>query len=99
MQRDVSNTPLQALTLMNDPVYVGIAEAFGKRIIKEGGTTIDDRIDWAFRTTLTRAPREPERLLLHSAFETVRSESGSEEKAWREVATILLNLHETINRS
>ncbi len=99
VKRDVSNTPLQALTLMNDPVYVGIAEAFGKRIMKEGGTTIDARIDWAFRTTLTRAPREPERLLLHSAFETVRGESGSEEKAWREVATILLNLHETINRS
>jgi hypothetical protein len=84
---------------MNDPVYVGIAEAFGKRIMKEGGTTIDARIDWAFRTTLTRAPREPEMQLLRSAFETVRSGSGSDEKAWQEIATILLNLHETINRS
>jgi hypothetical protein len=36
---------------------------------------------------------------LLSAFETVRTASGSEEEAWREVATILLNLHETINRS
>jgi hypothetical protein len=36
--------------------------------------------------------------LLRSAFETGMVASGSEESAWREVATILLNLHETINR-
>ncbi|MBL9160458.1 MAG: PSD1 domain-containing protein [Verrucomicrobiales bacterium] len=99
VQRDVSNTPLQALTLLNDPVYVGMATAFGQRISKEGGATTEDRIGWAFRTALTRHPTEPERQLLLSAFETVRAASGSEEEAWREVATILLNLHETINRS
>ncbi len=98
VQRDLSNTPLQALTLLNDPVYVEIAEAFGKRIVDEGGADTGERIDWAFRTALTRAPAEPERQLLLSAFETVRAELGSEERAWCEVATILLNLHETINR-
>lgn len=99
VQRDVSNTPLQALTLLNDPVYVEMAAAFGKRIEREGGAGTASRIDWAFRTALTRTPLEPERQLLLSAFETVRTETGSEEKAWREVATILLNLHETIHRS
>jgi hypothetical protein len=99
VKRDISNTPLQALTLLNDPVYVEMADAFGKRIKNEGGATLEARLQWAFRTTLTRAPSEPEFQLLHSAFETVRAESGSEEKAWREIATILLNLHETINRS
>jgi hypothetical protein len=99
VQRDVSNTPLQALTLLNDPAYVEMAAAFGKRIAKEGGAATDARIAWAFRAALTRQPTEPERQLLLSAFETVRTASGSEEEAWREVATILLNLHETINRS
>jgi hypothetical protein len=99
VQRDVSNTPLQALTLLNDPVYVEMAAAFANRIMEEGGASTKERIDWAFRTALTRAPLEPERQLLLSAYETVRTGSGSEEEAWREVATILLNLHETINRS
>jgi len=99
VKRDISNTPLQALTLLNDPVYVEFAGAFGKRIAKEGGDGLDEQLEWAFRTALTRTPRAPELELLRSAYETVRSESGSEEKAWREIATILLNLHETINRS
>jgi hypothetical protein len=99
VQRDVSNTPLQALTLLNDPVHVEMAAAFGKRIANEGGAATDARIEWAFRTALTRQPTEPERRLLHSAFETVRTATNSEENAWREVATILLNLHETIHRS
>lgn len=99
VKRGHSNTPLQALTLLNDPVYVELADAFGKRIAREGGDTLEARLQWAFRTALTRTPSEPERELLRSAYGTVRAESGSEEKAWREIATILLNLHETINRS
>lgn len=99
VKRDISNTPLQALTLLNDPVYVEFAGAFGKRIAKEGGDRLDEQIGWAFRTALTRKPRDQELQLLRSAYETVRSESDSEEEAWREIATILLNLHETINRS
>lgn len=99
VKRDLSNTPLQALTLLNDPVYVEIAATFGKRISSEGGNNVSERITWAFRTALTRSPREPEEALLQSAFETVLTRTGSEEKAYRELATILLNLHETICRS
>lgn len=99
VQRDISNTPLQALTLLNDPAYVEMTNAFAKRIASEGGNNIDEQIDWAFRTALVRAPREPERALLHSSYETVLSESKSKTRALREIATILLNLHETINRS
>lgn len=99
VKRDRSNTPLQALTLLNDPVYVEMATAFGQRIEKEGGNTVEQRIEWAFRTTLARSPVEAERLLLHSAFETVLVELNSATAAYREIATILLNLHETITRS
>jgi hypothetical protein len=95
----VSNTPLQALTLLNDPAYVEMTEAFGKRIQKEGGTNIEHQIEWAFRTALSRPPRDPERQLLHSAYHSVLGDSQSKEDACREIATILLNLHETIHRS
>ncbi|MEM6279133.1 MAG: DUF1553 domain-containing protein, partial [Verrucomicrobiota bacterium] len=99
IQRDVSNTPLQALNLLNDPVYVEMAEAFAQRIATEGGETLDDRIEWAFRTVLSRFPHESERQLLHSAFTSVMGDHSSEQRAYFEIATILLNLHETINRS
>ncbi|MEM9282465.1 MAG: PSD1 and planctomycete cytochrome C domain-containing protein [Verrucomicrobiota bacterium] len=99
IQRDVSNTPLQALNLLNDPVYVEMAEAFARRIATEGGQSLDDRIEWAFRTVLARFPRESEHQLLESAFTSVLGDSNSEQRAYFELATILLNLHETINRS
>jgi hypothetical protein len=98
VRRDVSNTPLQALTLLNDPVYVEIARAFGERIAREGGEHLDERLGWAFRAALARPPQDSERDLLRSAFETVRAGAGSEGRAYEEVATILLNLHETIHR-
>ncbi len=99
VKRDVSNTPLQSLTLLNDPAYVEMTRAFGRRIIAEGGESLDERLDWAFRSVLARTPRESERSLLHAAFETVFLGPESEDDAYQEIATILFNLHETINRS
>ncbi|MDF1823651.1 MAG: PSD1 and planctomycete cytochrome C domain-containing protein [Verrucomicrobiales bacterium] len=99
IQRDVSNTPLQSLTLLNDPAFVEMAEAFAERIAREGGRTLDAQVDWAFRTALSRSPKDSERLLLQSAHESVLGESGSKQKALFELATILMNLHESISRS
>ncbi|MEM7698783.1 MAG: PSD1 and planctomycete cytochrome C domain-containing protein [Verrucomicrobiota bacterium] len=99
VQRDLSNTPLQSLTLLNDPVYVEAAAAFGERIASEGGKTIEQQIEWAFREALARAPREPEIQLLRSAYTAELGISKSKERAYRELAIILLNLHESINRS
>lgn len=99
IQRDISNTPLQSLTLLNDPAFVEMTKAFASRIVSEGGATLDEKVDWAFRTLLSREPKESERLLLHSAHESVLGETGSETLAFVELATILMNLHETINRS
>ncbi|MEM1294694.1 MAG: PSD1 and planctomycete cytochrome C domain-containing protein [Verrucomicrobiota bacterium] len=99
VKRDVSNTPLQSLTLLNDPAYVEMTRAFGQRIITEGGESLDERLDWAFRSVLARSPRDSERSLLHAAFEKVYLGPDSESEAYLEIATILFNLHETINRS
>ncbi|MEQ1850702.1 MAG: PSD1 and planctomycete cytochrome C domain-containing protein [Chthoniobacteraceae bacterium] len=61
VKRPRSNTPLQALTLMNDPVYVEAAMAFAKRVLVEKFSGTDtDRIAHAFRLATARAPREAE---------------------------------------
>jgi hypothetical protein len=64
MRRERTNTPLQALMLMNDPQYVEAARAFAERIIKEGGTTPEARIAFAFETATARPPDSAEAQLL-----------------------------------
>lgn len=58
-----SNTPLQALVLLNDPIFVEAARAFGQRIAAQNGT-FDARLDWAFTTALNRKPTAEERVIL-----------------------------------
>ncbi|MFN0056621.1 MAG: DUF1553 domain-containing protein, partial [Planctomycetales bacterium] len=60
VRRARTNTPLQALVLLNDPTYVESARKFGERILREGGKTTDERLAFAFRAVLVRdpAPRE-----------------------------------------
>ncbi|MDP6306564.1 MAG: PSD1 and planctomycete cytochrome C domain-containing protein [Verrucomicrobiota bacterium] len=55
-QRPVSNTPLAALTLMNDPTFVEAAKGFALRILKEAGATDQQRLGWAWQTALGREP-------------------------------------------
>jgi hypothetical protein len=54
VERSRSNTPQQALILLNDPTYVEAARVFGLRIINEGGTDSMQRLNWAFETALSR---------------------------------------------
>ena len=63
--RSVSNTPLQALTLLNDPTFVEAAKAFGARILGSGEPGDAKRLDFAFREAFSRNadPREREVLL------------------------------------
>src|SRR5262249_5096710 len=53
VKRSRSNTPLQALTLLNDPVYVEAAHALARRIVREApGNSVDDQLRYAFRLCL-----------------------------------------------
>ncbi|TWU18490.1 PSD1 and planctomycete cytochrome C domain-containing protein [Allorhodopirellula heiligendammensis] len=54
--RSRSNTPLQALTLLNDPTFVEAARVFAARIMREGGKTTAERIQWAYREALSHKP-------------------------------------------
>ena len=97
--RDRSNTPLQALTLMNDAVYVEAANSFADRIRATSVGRLEDKLTWAFRTALARPPRPREQELLNQAYRLELEESGDTDRAYFNVATILMNLHETICRN
>ena len=58
--RERSNTPLQSLNLLNDPVFVEAAQALAVRLLTQGGGAFDDRLRYAFDLTLARPPKPTE---------------------------------------
>ena len=59
-----SNTPLQALVLLNDPIYVEAARVFAQKMLTEGGKTVNEQIDWAFQRALGRTANAEEKTVL-----------------------------------
>jgi len=64
----LTNTPLQALDLMNDVTFVEAARVFAERVMKEGGSSPSERIAYAFRMATARAPKRTEAAVLEDAF-------------------------------
>jgi hypothetical protein len=56
VQRSLTNSPLQALDLMNSVAFVEAARLLGQRMMKEGGSTPQERIKFAFRLAIARYP-------------------------------------------
>ncbi|QDV83105.1 PSD1 and planctomycete cytochrome C domain-containing protein [Planctomycetes bacterium TBK1r] len=95
VKRSRTNTPLQALTLLNDPVYVEAAQALSSRIAAErGDASIDDQIEFAFQLCTARQPNASELATLRHLY---RQQSDSADPMYG-VTTALLNLHETITK-
>ena len=69
MRRTRTNTPLQALVLMNDPTYVEASRKLGERILSEGGATIEEKIGFLFRLAMGRLPNQTEMIVLHRAYD------------------------------
>jgi hypothetical protein len=70
VDRPRTNTPLQALVTLNDPVFVEAARVFGQRIMQEGGTGLAERLTFAFRLCTARLPRDKELDVLQHLFAT-----------------------------
>nr|MBX2872019.1 DUF1553 domain-containing protein [Saprospiraceae bacterium] len=69
IQREITNTPLQALVLLNDPTFVEAARVMAERMQKEGGETLSERIVFAFRLFTGRKPNTAEVKVLSDLFE------------------------------
>ena len=94
-----TNSPLQALTLLNDPSYVEVADALAKLVMDLPTASDADRLVYAFRRTVTRAPSAVELEELTRQLQEFRGTSDSESEAWTSLARVLLNLDETITKS
>jgi mono/diheme cytochrome c family protein len=93
-RRNRSNTPLQALTLLNDQGQYEFAQALAARVLREGGPDDAGRLRYAFRLCLARQPNEREQQRLGELLAREPAGSG----AWVTVARVLLNLDEFITR-
>jgi hypothetical protein len=116
-----TNTPLQALTLLNEVTYVEAARVLAQRVLTEGGPTPEERITLAFRLATARRPKPGELKILRedldlhlaeyrrdpkaglkliSAGEAPRNKKldVSELAAYTAVASLILNLDETITK-
>lgn len=82
VKRPQSNSPLQALTLQNDPVYVQLAQALADRILAEtSGQPIEKQLVHAFRAVLSREPDDTELSQLTAIFTSAQERYRSDAKA------------------
>ncbi len=108
-RRERSNTPLQALTLLNDPVFYECAQNLGDQLRKQHGADLSAAIDDLFLRCLGRHPTDEERRVLSTAYQDVvrlsKEQGGtevtgeqSEAAAMTAVTRIVMNLDEFITR-
>lgn len=114
-RREVTNTPLQALTLLNDGTFTETAQALGRRFAAHGGP-VESRVTELFRVCLTRPPSDEEVRLLADFLQAQRQRltdkqldaaalagtgdgNASERAAWTIVARAILNLDECVTKN
>lgn len=66
VSRPRTNTPLQALVVLNDKTFVEAARVFAERVLRDGGVTIDDKLTYGFRLAVARLPSDTELVVLKS---------------------------------
>ncbi|NDD40992.1 MAG: DUF1553 domain-containing protein, partial [Verrucomicrobia bacterium] len=81
LRRPRTNTPLQALNLLNDPTYVEAARFLAQRMIKDGGGTEETRLTHGFRLLLARPPSPAELKVLRGAYERARADFTKDTEA------------------
>jgi len=96
VRRVRTNTPLQALTSLNDPYFFAAAQALAKRIQTDGGPTIADQINFAYQVTVSRPPT-PTELTQVTAFYDQQMQANPK-LALTMVANVLLNTDEALTK-
>lgn len=88
VQRQSTNSPQQALVLLNDPQYVEASRAVAERMMKEGGTKPEDRIQYGFRLLTSRRASDPELKILTQLYQEELANYKNDQKG----ALALLNV-------
>jgi hypothetical protein len=87
MKRPRTNTPLQALVTLNDPVFVEAAKALPRRLMTEGGAAVEARAAHGFRLCLTRPPQPVELERQVSLYQQARERFADDRQAATAMAT------------
>jgi hypothetical protein len=87
VRRTRTNTPLQSLVTLNDPVYVEAAQGLGRRMVKEGGDSTGSRVTYGFRLCLARPPEEHELKRLERLYEDAKERFASDPEKAKKLAT------------
>jgi hypothetical protein len=90
VRRARTNTPLQALVTMNDPVYVEAAQALARRVMKDGGKTSDERAAFAVRQALVRPATDIEVKRLVKLFDDSKAKYAKDPAKAVQFATVPL---------
>lgn len=88
VERTRSNTPLQALVLLNDPTYVEASRKLAERMVREGGGNIESRLQFAYAHLLSRAPRPDEVKILSDMYQKHLIEYQAEKPAAEELLKV-----------
>lgn len=86
LRRNRTNTPLQALVTLNDPVYVEAAQALGRRMLQHGGS-VEDQVTFGIQCCLQRDPTTFEREQLVALFNDSKAEYTQDAAAAMKMAT------------
>ena len=88
LQRERTNTPLQALVLLNDPQFVESSRVLAERMQLEGGEGLEGQITFAFRLSTGRKPKADELTLLKSLYEKERQRFTENPQQARELLDV-----------
>lgn len=88
VNRSNSNTPLQALVLLNDPIFVEAARVFAQNVLRQGGLTSSSQITWAFERATGRKPNAEEIQILSKLYQKSLAEFLRNPEAARELASV-----------
>jgi hypothetical protein len=94
-KREVSNSPLQALTLLNDQMFVEAAQAMAKQVMAESQSD-EERLQNIFRRVATRPAAADELAMLKTFLQKQRERKIEGEALWADVSRAALNLDEAI---
>lgn len=86
IRRGRTNTPLQALVTLNDPVYIETAQALGRNMAAKGGASVEDKITYAFRHALIREPEPTEVARLKEFYQNAYDDFSSIPEDARQMA-------------